>query len=208
VLLGDDGVFVIDLEYCELLDAEGRTGRKGTWCTVAPEAARDDGYCSIKSDVYSLGATAFYLLSGVYPVDHTLGAAEQQRRIVAGNIRELRQAAPHISQAVGTVVRKALNLDPAARFDSALAFGNALTQAARGARDWRRVAHGGHSHCFEGSPAHNRAGVVICAIPNAADYQVRARLISSDRRVAGMPDTVVKTGQLARTLQQRVRKLS
>lgn len=174
---------------------------------MAPEAAIDGGYCSVRSEVHSLGATAFYMLSGVYPVDHKLHEAEQQQRIIAGRIRELREVAPHTSQAIGTVVRKALNLDPAKRFESALAFGNALTQAARGVRDWRRVRHTGHSYCVEGAQAHQRAAVGICAVPNGADFVVQARLLESGRRVANTPDVVVRRGQLARTLRQLVRQL-
>jgi serine/threonine protein kinase len=207
VLLGDDGVFVIDLEYCEFLDGNGRAGRKGTWCTVAPEAAVGDGFCSVRSDVYSLGATAFYVFSGVYPVDHQIDVAEQQRRIAAGSIRELRQVAPHISQAVGTVVRRALSLNPDKRFDSATDFGNALTQAARRDRDWRRVQHAGHFHCLEGSAAKQRGAVGICAVPVGDDYRLEARLRSSRRRIPNQPDTIVNRSQLPRVLQQLVKRL-
>jgi serine/threonine-protein kinase len=207
VLLGDDGVFVIDLEYCELLDQDGRTPPKGTFCSVAPEVLGDCGYCSVRSDVYSLAATAFYLLSGVYPVDHKLDKAEQARRIAAGEIRELRQVAPHISQAVGTVIRKGLSFDPAKRFDTALSFGNALTQAARSSRDWRRVKHDNHVHCMEGSAAKSKAAVAICVFPSGADYRVQSRLQRSNRRVANVPDVTVRARDLARTLQQLVKKL-
>jgi serine/threonine-protein kinase len=207
VLLGDDGVFVIDLEYCELLDQDGRTPPNGTFCTVAPEVLGNDGYCSIRSDVYSLAATAFYLLSGVYPVDHKLDKAEQARRIMAGENRELRQVAPHISQAVGTVIRKGLSFDPNNRFETALQFGNALTQAARSSRDWRRVAHAGHVHCLEGSAAKSKAAVAICTTSSGNDYLVHARLIPSNRRVANVPDVSVNHRKLAQALQQLVKKL-
>ncbi len=207
VLLGGDGVFVIDLEFCELLDASGKAGPTGTWCTVAPEAAAGD-HCSVRSEVYSLGATAFYLLSGAYPVDHKLELGEQRRRIIAGETRELRQIAPHVSQAIGTVIRRALSLDPGARFDSALAFGNALTQAARGVRDWRRVTHPGHSHCLEGSAAHQRAAVTVCAVADGPNFRLQARLANSGRRVANVSDTTVRPAQMARAMQQLVKRLS
>lgn len=207
VLVGDDGVFVIDLEYCELLDQNGRTDRNGTWCTVAPEAAIDGGYCTVRSDVYSLGATAFFVLSGSYPVDHNLDVAEQQKRILAGNIRELRQVAPHISQAIGTVVRRALSLEPSSRFGSAQDFGNNLTKAARGSRNWRRVLHSGHEHCLEGSAASNRTAVRICAVPDGTGFEVQARLAQTGRRVANVRDTVVSAAHLPRTLQRLVKAL-
>jgi serine/threonine-protein kinase len=140
-------------------------------------------------------------------VDHTLDVTEQRARIAAGKLRELRHVAPHISRAAGTVIRKALNLDPATSFGSALAFGNALTNAARNTRDWRRVTHADHVHCLEGNAAPNRAAVTICTIPNPTGYLIEARLAQSQRRVANIHDTTVTAGQLPRTLQQLVKKV-
>ena len=206
-LLGDDGVFVSDLEYCAILDADGKTPPEGSWCTVAPEAATaPNGYCSIRSDVYSLAATAFYLMSGEYPVDHRLARSEQRDRIVAGDTRELRIVAPHISQAIGTVIRKALSLDLSNRHDSVESFSNALAQAARGSRDWRRVAHGGHSHCIESPRSGQRAAVVICSEPAGDDIRVSARTLPSSRRVAGIADIVVKPRELPKRLQGLVKR--
>jgi serine/threonine protein kinase len=42
-MLGEDGAFVSDLEFCAILDADGRTPREGSWYTVAPEAAAAAG---------------------------------------------------------------------------------------------------------------------------------------------------------------------
>jgi serine/threonine protein kinase len=206
-LLGEDGVFVSDLEYCAIMDSDGTTPPNGSWCTVAPEAAAGLN-CSIRSDVYSLGATANYLLSGEYPVDHRLPRSEQRDRIVAGTIRELRLLAPHISQAIGTVVRKALSLNPESRFASAQAFSNALAQAARSSRDWRRVQHVGHSHCIEGPKYGQHAAVVICSEPTATGFRVSARTLPSNRRVAGIRDTTVATTKLPKHLKDLVRQVN
>jgi len=205
-LLGEDGVFVSDLEYCAIFDANGETPPKGSWCTAAPEAAADRN-CSIRSDVYSLGATAFYLMCGEYPVDHTLPRREQRDRIVAGNIRKLRVMAPHISQAIGTVVRKALSLNPSNRFESVQFFSNALAQAARGSRDWRRVVHSGHVHCMECPPSGHRSAVAICSEAVGTDVRVRAVTLPARRRVAGVSDRVVRRRELAQRLQQLVKRV-
>jgi serine/threonine-protein kinase len=189
------------------LDTDGKTPPEGSWCTVAPEAAAG-GYCSIQSDVYSLGATGFYLLSGEYPVDHTLPRREQKDRIVRGDIRELRMMAPHISQAIGTVIRRALSLDPANRFVSVQSFSNALAQAARGSRDWRRVVHRGHAYCIECPPLGHRSAVAICGEDTGADVRVRTMTLPSRRRAAGVPDLVVSRRDLPRRLQRLVRDVS
>jgi serine/threonine-protein kinase len=206
VLLDGDGVVVSDLEFCEILDSNGRATRNGSFCTVAPETADDDGYCSVRSDVYSLAATAFYLLSCEYPVDHRLPLAEQQRLIICGDIRELRVIAPHTSRAVAAVIRKATHLDPARRFPSAEAFPNALIQAARGSRNWRRVQHAGHLHCLEGSVTKNRGPVGVCSVWSTHKIEVSARS-RSGRRISGITDIVTTDRHLAKVLQRLVNDL-
>lgn len=205
VLLDGDEVLVTDLEYCELLDASGLAARTGTWCTLAPEVANDDGMCSRSSDIYSLAATAFYLLSGEYPVDHRLPILEQRDLIRQGRLREIRTIAPHVSQAVGTVVRRGLSPDPADRHESALHFANALVHAARNARDWQKVTHDGHAHCLEGQPNGGRAAVRICAIGDGAQVRVQVRSQSTGRRLAGLDDETVTLRQLHKAIQRAVR---
>ncbi|WP_097287579.1 serine/threonine-protein kinase [Streptomyces sp. OK228] len=58
-LLGDLGLAV-------QMDSGGHSPMAGTFATVAPEVLTT-GMCSVASDVYSLAATVFYLLSGQYP---------------------------------------------------------------------------------------------------------------------------------------------
>lgn len=207
VLLDGDGVFVSDLQFCEILDPTGRASRNGSFCTVAPETADDHGYCSLASDVYSLGATAFYLLSGEYPVDHRLHRAEQKRLIEAGGLRELRDLAPHVSQSVGTVIRRALHKNPNRRYASVEAFANALAHAARGTREWRRVLHAGHLHCLEGGVHEGRAAVLVCCEPDTRLVKVAARQHPSGRRIAGIVDESVKATALPKVLQKLIRSL-
>lgn len=207
VLRTGDGIFVSDLQFCEVVDANGRAERNGSWCTLAPETAADQGYCSVKSDVYSLGATAFYLLSGEYPVDHRLPRREQKDRIERGDIREIRMLAPHVSQAVGTAVRKAMHLDPDRRFESAEAFGNAVAYAARETRNWQRVDHQDHVHCYEGDAHQGRAAVRVCCLPTGKSVTVEARQAVSGRRLPKLADATVSKANLAKHLQQLVRSL-
>jgi eukaryotic-like serine/threonine-protein kinase len=208
VLLDGGEILVSDLEFCELLDAHGRAGRNGSWCTLAPEVAAGNGYCGIASDVYSIGATAVYLLSGDYPVDHRLDKAEQKARIEAGRIRDVRDLAPHVSQRVGTVVRKALSLDPAKRHSTALAFANALVHAARNSRNWRRVGHGGHTHCLEGAASPGKAAVGICSFVDGSKIQIQPRYHPSGRRIAGLDDEVVTMPRLPKALRRLANRLS
>ncbi|MCQ4118719.1 serine/threonine protein kinase [Rhodococcus tibetensis] len=206
---GDDDVMVSDLEMCEFLDSDGRAERNGSFCTVAPETAPDDGYCSVSSDIYSLGATAFYLLSGKYPIDHGLHPAEQRQRIVKGDIRDLRTLAPHVPRSVAIVVGKALKGAPDMRHGSAEEFGNALANAINGKRDWKAMDHPGHLFCAEGERFKGRAAVRICAEPRAdGGVNVVARLHPSGRRPSGVSDSVIQASQVPKKLRDLVSELN
>ncbi len=207
VLLNGDSIFVSDLQFCEILGADGRAEGNGSWCTLAPETADDHGYCSVRSDVYSLGATAFYLLIGEYPVDHRIPRRDQKNLIERGDLREIRVLAPHVSQALGGVVRKALQFDPRRRFVSADSFGNALAHATRGTRNWRRVEHPGHAQCYEGDAHEGRAALRVCCTAMNRTMTVATRQHPSGRRVANVSDATVSQGDLPKHIQQLVKSL-
>ncbi|MHA7225569.1 serine/threonine-protein kinase [Glutamicibacter soli] len=202
-LLNNDETVLGDLGFCHLLDSDGTTPPNGSFCTVAPDALGASGKCSKASDVYSLAATAFYLLSGEYPVDHRLTVQEQYDKIAAGSLRELRTIAPHISRAVGTVIRKSLSPDPAKRHPSATDFGNALAQAIQGSRDWERVPHADHLHCLIGASHGAKKAVRVCAtVSNGGRILVSAKMHESGRQIPGKPDMSITKGKLATELQR------
>ncbi|MGY1984290.1 serine/threonine-protein kinase [Nocardia gipuzkoensis] len=206
-LISGDNVVVSDLGYCAILDSDGKAAGNGTWCTVAPEVAAG-GDCTVLSDVYSLGATAFYVLAGEYPVSLRQSLEKQRDRIVAGDLRDLRDLAPHVPQSVATVIRKALKLNPVDRQSTAEEFANALVGAVDGRRDWSRVVHSGHSFCLRGEPFKTRAGVVICSEPDGADVRVVARNEPSMRRLNGTTDLVITHDCLPAKLRALVASLS
>lgn len=203
VLVDGDHAVLGDLGFCHLIDDDGTAPPNGTFCTVAPEVIQRGARCSPATDVYSLAATAFYLLSGKYPIDHLVSRQEQRDNILAGSIRELRDIAPHVSRAVGAVVRKSLSSDPTKRHASATDFGNALVGAVQGNRDWHRVAHTGHLHCIFGASHGPKKEVQVCCtqIDNRS-IEVSARMAGSGRKVPGQPDTRVTPARLTVTLQR------
>lgn len=210
VLLQTGSVVVSDLEFCEILDANGEASRTGSFCTLAPEAAPDDGRCSRLTDVYSVAATAFYLLSGQYPVDHHLPKSEQRDRIQAGQLRDLTDIAPHVPQSVRAVIRKGLAVVPADRHQTVDLLASALTNAMKGRRDWTRVAHAApHAYCVRGERFKSRSGVVMCSISSSGGYRVQARIDSATaRQVPGEPDQSIADTALARTVRDCVKRLS
>lgn len=191
-----------DLGFCHIL-VDGVAPPNGSFCTVAPEVLLDGGSCSPAADVYSLAATAFYLLSGEYPVDHRISRLEQRDLIVAGSVRELRTVAPHITRSVGAVVRKSLSSVPTDRHASATDFGNALVGAVHGSRDWHRVTHDGHDHCIFGAQHGQKKAVQVCCTrAEPRSTEVRARMAETGRRVPGVADTRVTPSQLVKTIQK------
>lgn len=208
VLLRGDDVVVSDLEFCHILNADGRTSPMGSFCTVAPEVLGEQGYCSVSSDVYSLGSTAFYLLSGEYPVDHRISKSEQQQLILKGELRDLRTLAPHVPGPTATVINRALSSAPGRRQGSAEDFGNALVHSIRNSRDWRRVTHEGHKYCLKGARLRNRAPVDLCCASSGLEIIISARHSQNGRRVQGVAETRTTAGKLSRELQRLIATLS
>lgn len=208
-LLSGSDVIVSDLQFCEIVDASGRASRNGSFCTLAPEAAPDSGFCSKLTDIYSLAATAFYLLSGEYPVDHRLPRAEQRELIACGKVRDLADVAPHVPQSVRAVVRKGLALDPKSRHGSVDEFAYAIANAMNGRRDWRRVEHPTHLHCVRGDAFNSRSAVVVCAVPADGGASIQARIDSAaTRRVSGEQDQVITLSRLPISIRDVVKRLS
>ena len=187
-----DNVLLSDVAKCILLDAGGHATRDGSWCTLAPEAAPDGGTCSIATDVYSIAATAFYLLSGEYPVDHRLPLVRQQALLSRGILRDISDLAPHVPRAVATVVRRGMSADPSLRHASANTLGNALVTAMGQRRDWIRVIHSGHTYCAESPESGGRKAVGMCAERSSAGkLSMRAFHLKSGRALAGVQENSV-----------------
>ena len=197
-----DGAIISDVAKCIRLDKGGLARRDGSWCTLAPEVAPDDGFCSVPSDVYSLAATVFFLLSGEYPVDHRLPLLQQQTLIASGILRDISDLAPHVPRAIATVLRRGMSVDPSARFVSANAFGNALVTAMGQRRDWQRVTHLGHLYCAESPGSGSRKTVAVCAKTVATEkIKMRAFHPETGRAVAGVKERDASTSKQASALR-------
>ncbi|MEO5818817.1 MAG: protein kinase, partial [Gemmatimonadaceae bacterium] len=97
----------------------------GTPLYMSPEQATADKHVTNRSDIYSLGAVLYEMLTGESP--HSGSSAQAMiLKIVSDEVRpvrELRKAVPpHVEAAVAKAVEKL----PADRFDSATAFAEAL----------------------------------------------------------------------------------
>jgi tetratricopeptide (TPR) repeat protein len=88
----------------------------GTPQYASPEQARGDADAvGERSDVYSLGATLYHLLTGKKPIDET-DVMRILERVVVGDVPAARQVNPEVPSALEAVCRKAMALEPKDRY--------------------------------------------------------------------------------------------
>ncbi|MGW0144500.1 serine/threonine-protein kinase [Streptomyces sp. NPDC003333] len=185
--LDDNGhVLLGDLGMAAAMDADGKASATGSYATVAPEVVSpEDPGCSIATDIYSLAATVFYLLTGHYPSGpRSMGNIERSQKVRAGEFLDLRTIAPHVSPSVARTVEQGLSLDPAQRPKSAQDFANQLASCSHYDRSWRRIEpHPGHEACFLGGSTRTALGVKVCAIPEQpGKFAIQVQLSSGRRK--------------------------
>lgn len=121
ILLGVDGAAKLtDFDLVGGADTTGgtRTGAMGTFLYAAPEAMDRPHEADARADVYSLGMTALFCLSGA---DLPTSAVREADKLID---------ALAVSEAIKIVLKKAVNWDRAQRFEDAGAFREAMRNAA------------------------------------------------------------------------------
>jgi serine/threonine protein kinase len=183
---------------------------------TAPEVASAWGTpaatASVRSDVYSLGAAAYWCLSGdrVYPFPAAMGFLEKLAAVAAGPPPPLWDRAPHVPKYIVTAIEQAMDRDPAKRFASVADFATALGQRPAVSRRWRRTdEHPGHIACWRGIPEAGGSVYVTCleqgSKPNKADITSR-HLASRGRITAGCRSGITQA-QVPRALRSVFRAL-
>jgi eukaryotic-like serine/threonine-protein kinase len=98
----------------------------GTPCYMAPEQARGhNNRLDRRTDVYSLGATLYEVLTGFAPFEGE-SVMDVLIQVLKSDPKPLRQVVPTIPHDLETIVMKCLEKDPAQRYDSAKAFAEDL----------------------------------------------------------------------------------
>lgn len=161
-LLGDFGV-------AALMASDGTASEHGDAQVRAPEAFHG-GSCTAVGDVYSLGVTLYYFLTGDYPHrwDDFGGSYDDFAAAVRAGTPDIRDVAPHVSRTLAAALRRALAVDPAARFQSAADLDRALSRVRARVRCIRRVdSHRADGMCWHmAEPAKGGKSIHVCCDPS------------------------------------------
>jgi len=198
VLLGDFGL-------AQLVGPPGIGTAAGTAYTMAPEVFTT-GQTSVRSDVYSLGASLYGLVAGQYA--HAPGPA-CPAAVVAGPGTLLAAAAPHVSVGLARIVAKAMDRNPAARFSNPDEFDAALGRLVIPARTWVRTDEHGppHAGCWRGS-RQGHAEILVCAVFAGPRFDVETRHDPSGTRLSAGCLTRVPPSGIASAVRRAIRAVS
>jgi eukaryotic-like serine/threonine-protein kinase len=168
--------------------------RGATPTTAAPEVAagwppNGPPPASFQTDVYSLGATGYWLLAGRPPVDvDNIPAFAAKMAAAAAQIPpRLRDVAPHVPASVAAVIEKAISHDPADRYATVNELDAALGSRSIPRRKWERTnQHPGHLGCWRGEES-GKSTYVLCLRNGSTSTMCRVTTVheSSGHRVPG-----------------------
>jgi len=128
---------LIDMGLARLLDTTEARGdltasgvTLGTFDYISPEQARDPRNADIRSDIYSLGCTLFFMLAGrpPFPEGTVLQKLLQHQGDAPPDIRSFQ---PTIPAEIAFFIQKMMAKDPQQRFQTPIVLIDALTDVAR-----------------------------------------------------------------------------
>jgi len=114
----------LDAGEDEMLTVTG--SRLGTPDYASPEQLRNAKECDERADIWGLGATLYQTLCGAAPFSHIESVYELIAAILKDDIPHLQDRAPWVEPGIAKAVHRALERDPARRFQTMEDFARAL----------------------------------------------------------------------------------
>lgn len=196
LFLNAEGECVVgDFGFASLLPPEATAAAPAgaTAETAAPEVAAGwptpgAATASIRSDIYSLGATAHWLVAGRPPLDLSAApdTAAKMAIVATQSVPRVREVAPHVPNYVAVAIERAMDHSPANRYATVTDFAAALGGRPAVARRWRRTdEHAGHIACWRGELQHAGSTYAMCLEqgPRPTQAVITTRHLTSGRRV-------------------------
>ena len=135
VLLSPAGAILLDFGHARAPSivpiADAREDKKyivGTANYVSPEQVSGRRVADSRSDLYSLGCVLLEMLTGVVPFASSSARATMQQRLDQPP-PDVRATRPDVPEEVAVILKRALVIDPAARYMSAGQMAEALSTA-------------------------------------------------------------------------------
>lgn len=201
----DGHVMVGDFGLAHPVDAAGFAPQAGTPITSAPEVLAG-GQTSVASDVYSLGATLYRLVTGEFPYENaaTVDLATFVAAVAAGPPTPVRDLSPPTNRRLAQVVERAMARDPAARYASTAELDAALGRV-RFQRVWVAATHPGHAQCWTSTLG--TRSLSVCVSPNGARFDIATRHEPTGRRIRLLCSVGVSRTALAGRLRRVFERL-
>jgi serine/threonine-protein kinase len=145
ILLEGDHAVLTDFGVARAIATAQSTGRftdtglsVGTPGYMAPEQASGERHVDARADIYALAVVGYEMLAGVPPFSGPTAQA-----ILAAHLRDLppdlHTVRPEVPAGLAAAITRALAKDPAARFQSAAAFRDAVVASAGPLAAWPRT---------------------------------------------------------------------
>ena len=120
MLLADGSIKMMDFGIARFSRAQSQTVSDkaiGSVHYISPEQAKGD-HTDARTDIYSVGVMLYEMLSGKLPFDGD-GAVSIAIMQISDKARPLAEAAPDVPEGLRQITEKAMEKDPAARYQSA-----------------------------------------------------------------------------------------
>lgn len=187
-----------DLGLAAQEDLTGTAESSGDPDILAPEGWTT-GRVSRSSDIWSVGATMFCLLTGHFPRAAAQAAGRDTVRL--GDI------APHVHTRIRTWVEKAMAPDPNDRYRTAGEMDRALGNPPHCRRWVKRAPHEGHRDCWIGDAFTGRGPLDLCVWQEGSRLIYEARHAEGGSRVVSACGKVPNESRLAVELRRTFSRL-